>query len=131
MTADASELHPTTWRMLRALRAGVRISRNRHYALFEDENVRRAVQLHRYLRSIVADVRRHADQLSVEPVDDQTRGAHALRLNFGHLDGSRVAYLTDLELRLIAEEAPEVARLLCGAAKPQAPIKSPASDGDS
>jgi hypothetical protein len=122
---DPSELHPTTWRMLRALRAGVRISRNRHYALFEDQHVRRAVELHRYLRSIVADVRRHADALTVEPVTSQERGAHALRLNFEHMNGSRVAYLTDLELELLAEEAPEVARLLAGA------IRSPASDGDS
>lgn len=115
MVRHASELHPTTWRMLRALRAGVRISRNRHYALFEDKHVRQAVKLHRYLQSIVTDVRRHADRLTVEPVQTDERGAHALRLNFEEMNGSRVAYLTDLELELLAEDAPEVARLLKGA----------------
>lgn len=114
VTENAPELHPTTWRMLRALRAGVRLSRNRHYALFEDAHVRRAIELHRFLRSIAADVRRHAGALTVQTLEpgDAQRGEYAVRLDIRRLHGTRTAYLTDFELALLAEDAPEVAEIL-------------------
>lgn len=113
---DAPDLHPTTWRMLRALRAGVRISRNRHYALFQDAHVRRAVELHRFLRSIARDVERNADALSIEvlPPDAPDRGGYVVRLEVRRLHGSRTAYLTAIELALLAEDTPQIAALLAG-----------------
>lgn len=134
MIQAAEDLHPTTWRMLRALRAGVPISRNRHFALFQDAHVRRAVELHRFLRSVAEDVRRYADQLTVSASrpQDGERGAHALRLDFERLHGRRTAYLTDFELTLLAEDSPQVAQLLrARIAGANAPATDPASGGDS
>lgn len=112
-----ADLHPTTWRMLRALRAGVRISRNRHYALFQDANVRRAIELHRFIRSIAADVQRGADAVTIDVLapDAAQRGGYLVRLDIRRLHGTRTAYLTEVELNLLAEDAPEVGALLAQA----------------
>lgn len=108
-------LHPTTWMVLRALRSGARLSRNRNYDLFADPRARRAIKLHRYLESIIRDVRACEDRITVSAVgtdDGETAGEIALRLDFPLLHGHRTCYLTQVELELIAEVAPEVAERL-------------------
>jgi hypothetical protein len=109
MATAEDHLHPTAWAVFRALRAGVRISRNKHFALFQDARIRKALRLHRYLASVAADVTAHPDELVAEPVDD----AHwQLRIEVPTLHGRRVAHLTDWELTLLAEISPTVADLL-------------------
>jgi len=109
MATAEEKLHPTAWAVFRALRAGVRLSRNRHFALFKDARVRKALRLHRYLASVAADVGAHPDELVAEQVDD----AHwRLRIEVPTLHGRRVAHLTDWELCLLAEISPAVAELL-------------------
>ncbi len=112
--APPDGLHPTTWMVLRALRSGARLSRNRNFYLFQDPRARRAIQLHRYLESIIRDVRAHGQQVAVRRVagDDGAAGEFALRVDFPLLHGHRTCYLSRLELALLAEQAPEVGRLL-------------------
>lgn len=107
-SAPKPPLHPTTWATLRMLRAGARLSRNRHFSFFADPRARRGLRMHRYLNSIVADVDKYADAMSVAHVD----GRYALRIDFPMLLGHRTAYLSALELELLAEQAPAVAELL-------------------
>ena len=113
MDADTSGFHPMTWAVLRALRGGAKLSRNRHFSLFQDPRARKALRLHRYLQSVVRDVRAHQDELSVCRASQPGRtGEYALRIEFPMLNGHRTAYLQDQELRLLAEDAPEIATLL-------------------
>ncbi|MCB9524897.1 MAG: hypothetical protein H6702_16175 [Myxococcales bacterium] len=101
--------------MLRALRAGRPVSRNRHYDLYRRPEVRRARDLHRFLASVAADVQAHPEQVEVTPAALDEAGAsgrYALRIDFPRLNGRRTAYLTAFELELLAEQAPEVAELL-------------------
>ena len=113
MAVRPNEIHPTTLRILRAMRAGVRLSRNRHFSLFQDPKARQGLRLFHYLRSVAADVRAYREQLSVDVVEaDGTLGDVALRIDFPLLNGHRTAYLRRVELELLAEDAPEVAALL-------------------
>ena len=107
-----TEVHPTTWRMLKALRAGAPLSRNRHYFLYKDPRARRAIKLHRYLLSLARDVQAHAREVSVSVVDGPVAGEMALRVEMPLVHGRRTAYLSRFELALLAEHAPHVARLL-------------------
>ena len=112
---DPPALHPTTWAVLRALRAGRPVSRNRHYDLYRRPEVRRARDLHRFLASVAADAQAHPEQVEVTPAALDEAGAsgrYALRIDFPRLNGRRTAYLTAFELELLAEQAPEVAELL-------------------
>jgi hypothetical protein len=113
MTERPGELHPTTWRVLSALRAGARLSRNRHFYLYADPRVRHAEKLHRFLRSVLRDVRAHPEHVRVERVvhGDQV----ALRIEIPQVAGRRVAFLRPFEIELLAAEAPEVARVLTDA----------------
>jgi hypothetical protein len=66
--------HPLTWQVLRALLAGRALSRNRHFALYQDPHAREARRLHRLLRSVARDLERaeghiHLSPLGPEPVD--------------------------------------------------------------
>lgn len=109
-------IHPTTWMVLRALRSGARLSRNRNFYLFEDPRARRAIKLHRYLEGLIRDVKAAGDQISVHIVDGcETPRDVALRIDFPVLHGHRTAYLSRIELRLLAEQAPEVAHAISAA----------------
>ena len=91
----------------------LRLSRNRNFSLFQDARARHAMRLYRYLKSLAEDVRANASTLSVRPVGDpDTVGEFALRLDFPVLHGRRTAYLRATELRLLAQDAPEVAELI-------------------
>ena len=113
MSGPINQIHPTTLRILRAMRAGVRLSRNRHFALFQDPKARQGLRLFHYLRSVATDVRAYREKLTVALVDeDTTVGDIALRIDIPLLNGCRTAYLRRVELELLAEDAPEVAALL-------------------
>lgn len=110
MSNPPDGMHPTTWQALRALRAGARLSRNRHFYLFKDPRVQRAVKLHRYLESVARDVEAHAEHIEVSVVGEGDRCS--LRIDFPLIHGRRTAYLSAAELALLAERAPHVARLI-------------------
>ncbi|MEE2787019.1 MAG: hypothetical protein VX589_06740 [Myxococcota bacterium] len=113
MRTSTQEIHPTTLRVLNALRAGVRLSRNQNFALFKDARARQGLRLYRYLRSVAADVRAYGERLTVtvvEPTD--VAGDIALRIDIPRLNGHRTAYLRPVELELLAEDAPEIAEIL-------------------
>ena len=113
MLQKPDDLHPTTWQILQALRSGIRLSRNRHYQLFRDPYARRGLKLYRYLQSVIRDVRLYAHELSVqEVIDGKQAGAYALRLTFPMIHGHRTAYLREMELTLLAQDAPEIAAML-------------------
>lgn len=107
-----SGFDPTTWAVLRALRDGARLSRNKHYALFEDPQVRRALKVHRYLRSVVRDIERHPEGVRVEATGRPGGADFSLRIDIPSLRGRRTAYLSGAELALLAQDAPQVAALL-------------------
>ncbi len=109
MPLSLESLHPTAVAVLRALRAGAPLSRNKHFALFQDPRIHRALKLHRYLTSVARDVTNHPDQLQVERFDD---GQWRLRIEVTMLHGRRIAHLTDWELSRLAEISPKVAALL-------------------
>ncbi len=123
-TADPDDLHPTTWAVLRALRAGMPLSRNRHFDLYRDPNVQRARRLHRWLQSIIDDVRAEPDAVQVHAVGPgeaaagPVAGRYALRVDFPRLNGHRTAYLSAFELTLLADHAPAVAALLAERLQP-------------
>ena len=113
MSVRPTGMHPVTWRVLRSLRSGARLSRNRHFALYQDPRARRAIRLHHYLESVERAVRDHYTEISVAEVErEDTAGPYALRIEFPVLRGTRTAYLRKQEIEFLAEEAPEVARLL-------------------
>ncbi len=121
-----NELHPTTWRVLRALRAGARLSRNRHFALFQDRHTRRAITLHRFLQSVGRDVEAHGEGLEVSLVEAPTSGERfALKVHFPRLHGRRIAFLSAFELHLLVEDAPHVARALEAALGQPLPADEP------
>ena len=113
MALESHGFHPMTLAVLRALRGGAKLSRNRHFSLFQDPRARKALRLHRYLESVVRDVRTYHQDLSVfRSIKPGHAGEYALRIEFPIINGHRTAYLRDAELRLLAEDAPEVAQLL-------------------
>ena len=113
MDTCPSGFHPLTLAVLRALRGGAKLSRNRHFSLFQDPRARQALRLHRYLQSVIADVRAHGEALAVTRASEPGHaGEYALRIDFPLLNGRRTAYLREQEIRLLAEDAPEVAGLL-------------------
>ncbi len=74
---------------------------------------RRGLRLFRYLRSVADDIRDYGDQLSVESMPrNGTSGEFALRIDFPLIHGKRTAYLRAGELELLAQDEPEVARLI-------------------
>ena len=114
MTGQLDEIHPTTLRILKALRGGAKLSRNRHFSLFRDPKARQGLRLFHYLRSVADDVREHHNRLNVAVVGDEEMsvGDIALKIDIPLLNGHRTAYLRRVEFELLAEDAPEVAALI-------------------
>ena len=81
-------------RVVRRLRDGRGFSRNRHYATFSSPEGKRALRIHRHLRSIEWDLSR-GSRVSVE------REAARVRLTLRSKGGLRTAYLTEAEFRLL------------------------------
>lgn len=103
---------PTTWAVLQALRDGARISRNKHFGLFEDARVRRAFKVHRYLQSVVKDIRRHPEAIEVCPLSAPGGTSFNLKIEISSIRGRRTAYLSGAELHLLAQDAPEIAEII-------------------
>ena len=91
MTGQLDEIHPTTLRILKALRGGAKLSRNRHFSLFRDPKARQGLRLFHYLRSVADDVREHQSRLNVAVVGDEEMsvGDIALKIDIPLLNGHR------------------------------------------
>jgi hypothetical protein len=81
-------------RVVRRLRAEPGFSRNRHFATFSSPEGRRALRIHRHLRSIERDLSR-GSTATVE------RAADRVRLTLRSKSGLRMAWLTDAEFRIL------------------------------
>ena len=113
MSDRPADIHPVTWRVLCSLRAGTKLSRNKNFSLFQDPRALRGLRLFRYLRSVVRDIREHGDELAVESIPEEGASVDfALRFEFPVIHGKRIAYLRAGELELLAQDEPEVARLI-------------------
>jgi hypothetical protein len=90
-------------RVVRRLRSQPGFSRNRHFAAFSSPEGRRALRIHRHLRSIERDVSSGA-AVTVEPDDGR------VRLTLRSHRGLRTAFLTPSELRILCTNS-----LVCAA----------------
>ncbi|MFL5261405.1 MAG: hypothetical protein ACJ79E_05645 [Anaeromyxobacteraceae bacterium] len=81
-------------RVVRRLRSEPGFSRNRHFAAFSSPEGRRALRIHRHLRSIERELTSGA-AVTVEPDDGR------VRLTFRSRRGLRTAFLTPKELRIL------------------------------
>lgn len=81
-------------RVVRRLREEPGFSRNRHYLAFSSPEGRRALRIHRHLRSIERDLSR-GSRASVE------RQAARVRLTLRVPGGQRTAWLTEDEFRIL------------------------------
>jgi hypothetical protein len=81
-------------RFVRRLREEPGFSRNRHFLAFSSPEGRRAVRIHRHLRSIERDLSR-GSRATVE------RQATRVRLTLRSTRGLRTAWLTDAEYRIL------------------------------
>jgi hypothetical protein len=92
-------------RVVRRLREEPGFSRNRHFLAFASAEGRRALRIHRHLRSIERDLAA-GSQATISREDDRVR--IDLRSKRG---ARRTAYLTIEELRLLSGSAPVRAAL--------------------
>lgn len=76
-----------------------RLSRNRHFALFQTPAGRRALRLHRHLTSLAADLVRHRDEARWS-VDDKADGFE-VRLEIPSLSLVRTAFLTSDDVAVL------------------------------
>jgi len=81
-------------RLVERMRQEGRFSRNRHFAAFSSPEGRRAVRIHRHLRSIERD-------LTGGCVAQVERGSERVSLTLACRGGKRVAYLTLAEFRIL------------------------------
>jgi hypothetical protein len=87
-------MDPFVERVVRRLRSEPGFSRNRHFATFSSPEGRRALRIHRHLRSIERDLSRG----SSATVD---RGSDRVRLTLRSKRGRRYAFLTASEYRIL------------------------------
>jgi hypothetical protein len=85
-------------RVVRRLREEPGFSRNRHFAAFSSPEGRRALRIHRHLRSIERDLARG----SIATVERDAGDGDRVRITLRSRRGLRVAWLTRAELRLLA-----------------------------
>jgi hypothetical protein len=85
-------------RVVRRLREQPGFSRNRHFLAFASAEGRRALRIHRHLRSIERD-------LAAGSEATLTREDDRVRLDLRSRRGARTAYLTFDELRLLSRSA--------------------------
>jgi hypothetical protein len=91
-------------RVVRRLRDEPGFSRNRHFLAFASAEGRRALRIHRHLRSIERDLAA-GSQATITREDDR------VRIDLRSKRGARTAYLTFDELRLLSGSAPVRAAL--------------------
>ncbi len=92
-------------RLLERLRDDRTFSRNRHYLTLSSPEGKRALRVHRHLRSIERDLSQGGVNATV------TREAERIRLTLRGKRLSRTAWLTRAEFRLLCGN-PEVRRVL-------------------
>jgi hypothetical protein len=85
-------------RVVLRLRGEPGFSRNRHFLAFSSEEGRRALRIHRHLRSIERDLSRG----SSATVD---RAADRVRLTLRSKSGLRTSWLTQAEFRILCTSA--------------------------
>ncbi|HET9595345.1 MAG TPA: hypothetical protein VFP65_07180 [Anaeromyxobacteraceae bacterium] len=85
-------------RVVRRLREEPGFSRNRHFLAFASAEGRRALRIHRHLRSIERDLAAGSEARI-------TREHQRVRLDLRSKRGARTAYLTLDELRLLSGSA--------------------------
>ncbi len=95
-------------RVVRRLRDGSGLSRNRHFLTFASPEGRKALRIHRHLRSVERDLAR-AVRAEVD------RGGERVRIDIRTGAGSRSAWLTQAEFRLLCESEAVRAVLRCDA----------------
>src|SRR5512138_2519759 len=95
-------------RVVLRLRAEPGFSRNRHYLALSSPEGRRALRIHRHLRSLERD-------LAAGAAATVTREAERVRLTLRGRRGSRTAWLTRAEFRLLCG-SPQVRAALGDAA---------------
>jgi len=81
-------------RIVARLRAEPGFSRNRHFVAFSSTEGRRALRIHRHLRSIERDLSRGSSATVV-------RGGERVRLTLRSKWGLRTAWLTHSEFRIL------------------------------
>ena len=84
-------------RVVRRLREEPGFSRNRHFATFSSPEGRRALRIHRHLRSLERDLA-GAHSVQLEPLE---REAGRVKLTLRSRFGLRTAFLTLAELRIL------------------------------
>ena len=94
-------------RVVQRLREDPGFSRNRHYLALSSPEGRRALRIHRHLRSIERD-------LAAGAAPSVAREAERIRLTLRGARSSRTAWLTRAEFRLLC--ASEAVRAVLGAA---------------
>jgi hypothetical protein len=92
-------------RLLERLREDRGFSRNRHYLTLSSPEGRRALRIHRHLRSLERDLSRDGVNATV------TREAERIRLTLRGRRLERTAWLTRAEFRMLCLN-PEVRRVL-------------------
>jgi hypothetical protein len=97
-------------RVVLRLRAEPGFSRNRHYATFSSPEGRRALRIHRHLRSIERDLEA-GGRLTVVREDGR------VRLSIAGRHATRTAWLTEAEFRLLRTASP-LARAAMGPSGP-------------
>jgi hypothetical protein len=85
-------------RVVRRLRSEPGFSRNRHFIAFSSPEGRRALRIHRHLRSIERD-------LSAASTATVHRGGERVTLTLRTRRGQRTAFLTSSEFRILCSNA--------------------------
>jgi hypothetical protein len=94
-------------RVVLRLRAEPGFSRNRHYATFSSPEGRRALRIHRHLRSIERDLEAGAT-LAV------ARDGGRVRLRIAGRNATRTSWLSEQEFRLLRTASPLARAALAG-----------------
>ena len=121
MAGTRLHLNSTTLKIFRLLRSGVRLSRNKHYDLFRDPKALYARRLHRLFLSLADDLEAHGSKATVytalEP--DALGGPIGVQIEIPLLRGRRTVFLTEEELSLFSDTAPnDVSELLATLVRP-------------
>ncbi|HTP28039.1 MAG TPA: hypothetical protein VMK12_20600 [Anaeromyxobacteraceae bacterium] len=87
-------MEPFVERVVQRLREEPGFSRNRHFMTFSSPEGRRALRIHRHLRSIEQDLTR-ASSTRVEKTED------GVRLTLRSKSGLRMAWLSEPEFRIL------------------------------
>lgn len=91
-------------RIIELEEAGIAMSRNRHFDLFQEHENRRALVLYRELRYWAEMIREHhaSGELQVTVSFDEQR--RQLRINLPRIEGTVTLWLDELEYQLLRRE---------------------------